>query len=176
MPDISRLQREYETVQEESKTPGVVFTVALILLIVSVGAYIGLYAYESVLQKRIDDAVKITSQLKVGDAYKNVAQLTAISRKVTMLKSLRESHTNLRELLLNLEQTTHPLAYFESGKLDAENVSADLRRGTLPTAAMLVRQMDIYKANKTIENFTIDNIGYGEKHYLRFDVTLHFRQ
>ncbi|OGD32556.1 hypothetical protein A3C91_01630 [Candidatus Azambacteria bacterium RIFCSPHIGHO2_02_FULL_52_12] len=175
MPDISLLQREYDVAREESKTPGAAFTASLVVLLVSVGAYIGLVAYESLLEKRIETATQLTGQLKVGDAYKNATQLTATSRKVKTLKTLRESHTNLSQLLSSVERATHPSAFFNSGDLDAQKQSAELKGGTLPTAAMLVRQMDIYRASKDIADFMVDNIGYGEKHLMRFDATIHFK-
>lgn len=177
MPDISLLQREYDVVQEESRMPSIVFTAALILFLVCVGAYVGLYAYNSFLTGEIESVNKRIDELKVGDAFKSIEQLTAVGARIKMLKSLRESHTSVRKTLAKVEGVTHPSVNFTTGSFefagDAIKVSL---KGKALSPAVFLRQVELYQADKNVSDFTVGNPSYEEKHSVALDVSLTLRK
>ena len=171
MPDISLLQREYDVAQEESRTPGVMFTIAITFFIIFIGAYVGLYLYNSFLTGEIDTVNQELAKTKVGESFKNVDQLNSLRAKTNMLKSLRESHTSVSRTLSKVEQVTHPDLSFSSGDFDLAGNTVKLR-GTAPGSVVLLRQVEIYMTDKNIADFTLENPTYAEKHSVALNVNL----
>lgn len=171
MPDISLLQREYDVAQEESRTPGVTFTIAITFFIVFIGAYVGLYLYNSFLTGETDAVNKELAKTKIGESFKNVDQLNSLRAKTNMLKSLRESHTSVSRTLLKVEQVTHPDLFFSSGDFDLTGGTVKLK-GTVSGSAVLLRQVEIYMADKGIKDFKLENPAYAEKHSIAVNINL----
>lgn len=171
MPDISLLQREYNAPEEESRTPGIVFTVAIAFFIIFVGTYIGLYLYNSFLTGEIHTVNEEIAKTKTGESSKNVEELNSLKAKTNTLKSLRESHTSVSKTLSKVEQVTHPDLSFSSGDFDLTGGTVKLK-GMSPSSMVLLRQVEIYMADKSIADFKLENPGYAEKHSVSVNVNL----
>ncbi len=175
MPDISLLQQEYNTVLEEDKTPGIFFTITFSLLLMVIASYIGLYFYNTLLAKQVEEIQKKIADLKVGDVYKNLEQLRATGKTVEMLKTLRESHTSAVRALSELEKSTHPLVLFSSGtfNLTTKEVTAN---GMADTIHILARQVELYRAHSALEEFSVSQITYADKRSISFSAKLRFKK
>lgn len=178
MPDISLLQHEsYGPEQQENRLPGIISTVALVLLIVVLGGYVGFVLTKNVFQSSAENFSKSIENLKAQqkDVADTVNNLKALGTEAGALKALRVSHATPTKLFSYVEKSTHPLAHFLSGIIDVEKGSVTLQ-GSIASALALSRQAEIYEQDKTagtILDFSMDGIGYGEKHSVVFNLTLH---
>src|SRR3989344_6456918 len=113
MPDISLLQREYEVVKEESRTPGLVLTVSVTLFLIIVGAWVSLYFFNKFYIQQAEEIGKKVEDLKIKEAGEALDQLKVFSNKAEVLSSLRGTHTSAATLLQKIEKSTHPLVGFD---------------------------------------------------------------
>ena len=179
MPDISLLQKEYFTPEEEeSELPGIVLTASLVMLIVVVGAYVGLYFYGQILESRAGDVSRRIAELKVGDVEKSLEELRTAGKYLSSVKTLREAHAFPTRAFAHLERSTHPSVYFTALNFDVAKGSAQLQ-AVAATPLVLARQVEIYEGDVAagrIAGFSVGSIGYGENHTVKFGLDLATRE
>ncbi|MBI1755405.1 hypothetical protein HY250_03030 [Candidatus Azambacteria bacterium] len=175
MPDVSLLQREYYGEQEqESRLPGVVFTAALSALLIVIAAYVGLFLYNRVLVSRADAIAKHTKDLKVEDMAETIKDLEALGVQTKNLKMLREAHTYSTKMFAYMESATHPASRFSDTIIDAVEKTIQAK-GFISSPVLLARQVEIYEKDKKegrILDFSLQNIGYGERQAVAFNLVL----
>ena len=175
MPDISLLQREYEVVEEESRVPGLVLTVSVTLLLITVGAWASLYFFNKFYIQQAEEIGKKVEDLKIKEAGEALDQLKIFSNKAEVLSGLRGAHTSAATLLQKVEKSTHPLVGFDSGNFKVADGGAELK-GSAPSALILARQVEIYTEDKNISEFKVSGLGYGTEHSVLFSASLKFWQ
>lgn len=160
MPDVSLLQREYYGGgEEESKTPGIVFAVASILLLLSVVAFGGLYFYNRSLVSRAQATAESIKGLHIGDIAETISQLKEVGSKAQGLENLRITHTDISGLLASVEKTTHPKTIFSNATLDARKNNVQLK-GIAETTKVVARQVEIYQQEAKLSDFSVENVRY----------------
>jgi len=174
MPDISLLQREYEVVEKESRIPGLVLTVSVTLLLITVGAWASLYFFNKFYIQQAEEIGKKVEDLKIKEAGEALDQLKIFSNKAEVLSGLRGAHTSASALLQKVEKSTHPLVGFDSGSFKVVDGGAELR-GSAPSALILARQVEIYTEDKNLSEFKVSGLGYGTEHGVLFSASLKFR-
>ena len=174
MPDISLLQREYEVVEEESRIPGLVLTVSVTLLLITVGAWASLYFFNKFYIQQAEEIGKKVEDLKIKEAGEALDQLKIFSNKAEVLSGLRGAHTSASALFQKVEKSTHPLISFDSGSFKVVDGGAELR-GSAPSALILARQVEIYTEDKNLSEFKVSGLGYGTEHGVLFSASLKFR-
>ena len=174
MPDISLLQREYEVVEEESRIPGLVLTVSVTLLLITVGAWASLYFFNKFYIQQAEEIGKKVEDLKIKEAGEALDQLKIFSNKAEVLSGLRGAHTSVSALLQKVEKSTHPLVGFDSGSFKVADGGAELR-GSAQSALILARQVEIYTEDKNISEFKVSGLGYGTEHGVLFSASLKFK-
>ena len=175
MPDISLLQREYEVVEEESRVPGLVLTVSVTLLLITVGAWASLHFFDKFYVQQAQEIKQKIEDLKIKEAGEALDQLKIFSNKAEVLSGLRGAHTSAATLLQKVEKSTHPLVGFDSGNFKVADGGAELK-GSAPSALILARQVEIYTEDKNLSEFKVSGIGYGTEHSVLFSASLKFRQ
>lgn len=178
MPDISLLQREYYGPEEEEKRlPGLISTTALVLLIICIGAYVGLFLYYQVLESQSELISQSIADLKTGDTSQT-GDLKALGMLSRTLVTLRETHTYPTKIFAALERSAHPAMYFSNAEIDmrSRTVTGD---ALIESSVQLVRQVGVYDEEKEagdIVDFSINDIGYDEQKGVKFSVNLIFPQ
>ena len=175
MPDISLLQREYEVVEEESRVPGLVLTVSVTLLLITVGAWASLHFFDKFYVQQAQEIKQKIEDLKIKEAGEALDQLKIFSNKAEVLSGLRVAHTSASSLLQKVEKSTHPLVSFDSGSLKVADGSVELK-GSAPSALILSRQVEIYTEDKNISEFKVSGLGYGAEHGVLFSASLKFNK
>src|SRR3989344_6483002 len=163
MPDISLLQREYEVVEEESRVPGLVLTVSVTLLLITVGAWASLHFFDKFYVQQAQEIKQKIEDLKIKEAGQALDKLKIFSNKAEVLSRLRGAHTSASLLFQKVEKSTHPLVSFNSGSLKVADGSVELK-GLAPSALILSRQVEIYADDKNLSEFKVSGIGYGTEH------------
>lgn len=174
MPDISLLQREYEVVEEEGRAPSWVLTAAVTIILIVVGAWLSLYFFSRFYLQTADEIGRKVEDLKLKEAGEAIERLKVFGNKAAILSSLRQAHTSAAAAFQKVEESTHPLARFESGDFKIIEGSVELK-GSAPTALILSRQVGIYMEDKDIAEFSISGIAYGKEHGIAFNAALKFR-
>lgn len=172
MPDISLLQQEYYGAQEEeSKIPGIISTIAFVVLVVVVGGYVALYAYNQMLVKKAAEISENIKNLKVGEVVDTVNELRKLGTQARILRELREAHAAPTKLFLAIEQSTHPSISFSEGNVDVGAGKVRMK-GIASSAAALARQAEIYAHDGRMSAFLIENVTYGDKPAVLFQVKM----
>lgn len=175
MPDVSLLQREYYAGgEEESRTPSIASTVALVLFLITLVAFGGFYFYNRSLITRAQTITENIKGLHVGDVAETIDQLKELGGKAKGLQELREGHTAVSDLLATFEKTTHPATTFLNADFDAKNNSVKLK-GETETTKTMARQVEIYQQEGALSNFSVENIAYkGEAKTVEFQASITF--
>ena len=172
MPDISLLQQEYYGAQEEeSKMPGIVSTIAFVVLVIVIGGYITLYVYNQMLVKKTAEISGNIANLKVGEVADTVAEVKKLGTQAKILKELRETHTKPSQLFLSIEKATHPAVSFEDALIDVGARKIKMK-GLASSSPVLARQVEIYKNDDHIAGFAVESIGYSKKPTVSFQLTM----
>ncbi|MCR4322627.1 MAG: hypothetical protein NUV61_00885 [Candidatus Azambacteria bacterium] len=172
MPDISLLQQEnYGVQEEESKIPGFISTIAFVVMIIVAGGYAALYTYDQMLVKKTVEINENIKNLNAGEVTDTVDELKKLGTQAKILKELREIHTAPTQLFLAIEQSTHPAISFNDAAIDVVNKKIKMK-GTAPSAAVLARQAEIYAEDGNTASFLVENIGYGEKPAVSFQLSM----
>ena len=175
MPDISLLQQEYYGAQEEeSKMPGIVSTIAFVVLVIVIGGYIALYVYNQMLEKRTAEITENIANLKVGEVADTIAEVKKLGTQAKTLKELRELHTKPSQLFLSIEKATHPAVSFGDALIDVGARKIKMK-GLASSAPVLARQVEIYKNDDHIAEFTVESVGYSKKPTVSFQLTMDIR-
>ncbi len=157
MPDVSILQTDTELQVKESKIPGFFMTASVLALLVSIGAYIGLFFYNKILLERLSQLDSAIENLNIEAASTKVEVLNKIEGQVNILKKLRSEHTNANEIFDVLAKTIHPRVYYKSAKMDLKNKVVEVQ-GQAFNPASLSRQVSIYTKSEKIQKYKISNV------------------
>lgn len=176
MPDISLLQQEYYGAQEkESRLPGIISTIAFVTLVIVIGGYGTAYIYNQMLVKKSVEISENIRNLKVGEVADTVDELKKLGTQAKILKELREAHAAPTQLFLAIEGSTHPSVSFENATIDVAFRKIKMK-GLAPSAAALVRQVEIYTNDDHIAAFTIEGVGYVEKPAVSFQLNMDIKK
>jgi|SRR3989344_1647671 len=176
MPDISLLQQEfYGAQEEEGKLPGLISTVAFVVLVIIIGGYVTLYVYNQMLVKKSAEISENIKNLKVGEVANTVDELKKLGTQAKMLKELREAHAAPTKLFLAIEGSTHPSVSFNDASIDVATRKIKMK-GFAPSAMVLARQAEIYGSDEHVSAFTIEGTGYMKKPTVSFQVTMDIKK
>lgn len=159
MPDISLLQDETEVRLKESKFPGVFSTVSLMLMLISIGAYAGLFLYKIEIQNNLNIVIESIDKLQIGDISSDVGQLSRMEGHLNVLKKLRTEHTDSLNLLSAVSDSVHQNIYYQNAEFDVKKNTISLK-GVAVNPASLAKQVTSYRQYKTIESYEISNVGF----------------
>jgi len=157
VPDISLLQSDFEMESEESRIPSFFLTVSLILLILSVGSYIGLYFYVSTLKDTLDQTVVSIKNLNLQDTSTTVGKLNRIGGQLEVLKQLRNEHYDASSFLDVLSGSVHPRVYYKNANFDMKNKTIKVD-GVAANPASLSSQVGIYFEDDKISEYKISDV------------------
>ncbi|MBI5912836.1 hypothetical protein HY839_00115 [Candidatus Azambacteria bacterium] len=176
MPDISLLQQEYYGAEEEeSRVPGILSTIAFVVLAIVIGGYATAYIYDQMLVKRTAEISENIKNLKVGEVADTVDELKKLGTQAKILKELREAHTAPTKLFLAMEGSTHPSVFFEDAVIDVAARKIKMN-GIAPSTAVFARQAEIYKGDERVAAFMLDGIGYAKKPAASFQVNMEIKK
>lgn len=159
MPDISLLQDETEVRLKESRFPGVFSTGSLILMLISIGAYVGLFLYKIEIQNNLNIVIESIDKLQIGDISSDVGQLSRMEGHLNVLKKLRTEHTDSQNLLSAVSDSVHQNIYYQNAEFDVKKNTISLK-GVAVNPASLAKQVTSYRQHKAVENYEISNVGF----------------
>jgi len=177
MPDISLLQHEsYGPEEQQSRLPGIMSTAMLVVFILTIGAYAGFSLYSGVLKSTAANLSQKVTDLKKQktDVADVVNKVKLLGTEASALKALRTSHATPSQLFAYLEQSTHPVASYSGATINVEKGTVTLQ-GSISSAGALSRQAEIFdkdKAAGTLVDFDISGVTYGDKHAVKYILTL----
>ena len=171
MPDISLLQSDLEMESEESRIPSFFLTVSLILLILSVGSYIGLYFYVSTLKETLDQTVVSIKNLNLQDTSTTVGKLNQIDGQLAVLKQLRNDHYDVASFLGVLSDSVHPRVYYKDAHFDMKDKTISVE-GIAANPASLSKQVSIYYEDDKISEYKISDVSLDGSNNISFKASL----
>lgn len=128
-------------------------------MLISVGAYAGLFLYKIELQNNLNVVIEAIDNLHIGDISSDVGQLSRMEGQLNVLKKLRTEHTNSLNLLSVVSDSVHQNVYYQNAEFDAKNNTASLK-GIAVNPASLAKQVTSYRQHKAVENYEISGVGF----------------
>ncbi len=171
MPDISLLQNELELEAEESRIPSFFLTISIIILIISIGAYIGLYFYVATLKSTLDQSILAIKNLSLENTSTTVERLNGIEGQLAVLKELRAIHSNASVFLGVLADSVHPRVFYKNAFFDLRNKIIELE-GLAVNSSSLSKQVMIYFNDEKIKDYSISDISLDELKGVNFKAKL----
>lgn len=177
MPDISLLQRDdYGFEEDVDRVPRLLSLITFIILLGAISLSIGIWFYQRSLVSQQTALLKDIEDIKTTETTHMTENLQKLGQQTDNLQTLRTSHASPQKMFSYLESSTHPEVYFTTATIDVrKNILK--AHGFVPSASILVRQVEIYetdKQKKNIADFSIYNVGYGEKQKVIFDLDFSF--
>ncbi len=157
MPDISLLQNDLEVEAEESRIPSFFLTVSMIILIISIGAYIGLYFYAVTLKDALEQSVLAVKNLSLENTATTVERLNGVEGQLEALKELRLAHSDASVFLDVLANSVHPRVFYKNAFFDLKNKVIEVE-GLAANSSSLSKQVIIYFKDKNIDDYSISDV------------------
>jgi hypothetical protein len=157
VPDISLLQNDLEVETEESRIPSFFLTVSMTLLIISIGAYIGLYFYVSTLKGALDQSVLAIKNLSLKNTSNVVEKLNGAEGQLAVLKELRIVHSDASIFLDVLANSVHPRVFYKNASFDLKNKLIEVD-GLAANSSSLSKQVIIYFKDEKIDEYSISDV------------------
>ncbi|MEK7452608.1 MAG: hypothetical protein AAB614_00035 [Patescibacteria group bacterium] len=157
MPDISLLQSDYEVVLKESRIPSIFLTVSIILLVVSIGSYVGLFFYHATLAENLKQVSIAIESLSIENASNEAGRLSKMGGQLDVIQYLRELHTDANASLAVIAKSVHPKVYYKDADINLVQGEAKLT-GIALTPKSLSEQVMMYAGEKNILSYDISNI------------------
>lgn len=161
----------------------IIFAVSLILLIISLAAFL-LLKYRFIPQlvteiADIDTQIKAEGNIPAGDrtTAELESEVKAFERKSNDFKAIYNSNPRFSKFFPAFEKTVHPKVSFSSFSINVDQgeVRASLE-GRTDSYESLIQQMEIFqtlqKSGNFIKSFEISNIGKLEKEAVAFSLLL----
>jgi len=171
MPDISLLQSDLEVEAEESKIPSFFLTVSIILLIISIGAYIGLYFYVATLKDALNQSISALENLSIENASTVVEDLNKAGGTLMVLKELRMAHSDASKFLDVLSASVLPGVYYKNASFNLKDKTIEAE-GLAQSSSSLSKQVIVYFNDKNIEKYSISDVSLDEFEGVKFKVNL----
>ena len=157
MPDISLLQSDLELDAEESRIPSFFLTASIILLIISIGAYVGLYFYVATLKDTLDQSVLAIKNLSLKNTSTVVEELNGAEGRLAVLKELRVTHSDASVFLNVLASSVLPGVYYKNASFNLKNKMIEVD-GLAQNSSSLSKQVIIYFKDKNFDKYSISDV------------------
>lgn len=159
MPDISILQEDTNIQLRESRVPGVFYAVSVVLMLISIGAYAGLFFYKIQLQKDLNFTIETIDNLQVGNISGELGRLSGMEGQLNILKKLRIEHTHPANLLSIVAASVDKNVYYQNAEFNAKSSSVNLK-GVAVNPSGLAKQVSLYRQQTNISDYNISDVGF----------------
>jgi len=157
MPDVSILQSDIDVQIKESRIPGFFLTMSVIVLIISIGSYVGLFFYNASISDSLSQIEISIKNINLENTSSKVDEFNKIEGKLSILQTLRKNRTDINRIMSILATTVHPRVYYENASIDAEKGTIELS-GFAASPGNLSKQVSIYSRSKNILKYEIKNV------------------
>lgn len=178
MADINLIPKEYKGRRQKisaifSKTGGVI----LVLLILSLILYGGLFLYEGNLRKdldRIKQEITLLDQKRDPDIEQAIVDL---DKKLGVLEELFKNHFYWSKLFNKIEELTAPQIYFSKANSDFSDEEEQVRINLSVNALNYItvaRQMLVFQEDPLVEKIRLSEISLDREGGVDFDLEINF--
>jgi len=174
--DINLIPKEYKRkglnlANIFSKTGGIV----LILLILSLLVFGGLFLYSQLLNKKLDNIKQEKSDLESRRDSQTELTIEKIGKKLDLVENLFKEHLYWSKLFSEIEKAVVPQVYFSESKFNFIDEEVNLLlAGKARTYTAVAQQMVSFKENSSIEKIEVSNISLSESGGIDFDLSISF--
>ena len=176
MVDVNLLPTEYKKRKRKlgmffSKTKGI----AIILLIVSLLLYGGLFLYQNKLNQDLDNIKKELAGLDRKRDPKMEKAIADLNKTLIALEELFKSHLYWSELFDKVEELTVPQVYFSEAKFNIleENISTFFSGNAL-TYTALAQQIASFQGERFVKKIEVSAISLSTEGGIDFDLAIIF--
>lgn len=174
--DINLVPEEY---QKKKISLGAVFSktggIALVLLILSLLFYGGLFFYQKTIEKNLNSIKQEITDLESKRDKTTEAAILEADKKLNLTENLFKDHFYWSELFGRIEDAVVPEVYFLETKLNfaSSQITVDLS-GSARTYTALARQMVSFKEDIMADSVTVSKISLSENGGIAFDLMVVF--
>lgn len=149
---------------------------AVFLFLMSVGAYIGLYFYDDFLSRNIQKKTgEIETAQRALKSSPEINKAKVFNARADLARTLLEKHIVVSPLFDFLSQNTLKSILYKDFNFKDEGGSLTLSlKGEAPSYASLAYQSDVFRANKDLLGFSVDNIELTKEGIVSFVFTMVF--
>lgn len=166
-----------ESFLERPRPRSAIGFLAVIILILSIGSYVGLSFYKDTIDKKITAMTgEINNTQKRFEKAPQVEEAQIFLSRMSIAKEIMDAHVVASPVLEFISDNTISSVMFESFSLKQDGGSAIVELpGEAPTYAALAYQGDVLrKKTKELSSFLIHNVSLTEDGTVKFSLTLDF--
>lgn len=131
MPDISLLPKEYGLKAAPAAKETKLFAVlSFLILFATIGAWGGLYFYNSQISKNVDMVKDEISALPLGDREKEVEKIEEANEKLGAFGGILNNHIYMSNIFSEIEKFTLKKVYFNKFNIDTSKNLLELHGAT----------------------------------------------
>ena len=149
------------------------FPVAVIVFLLSLGAWGGLIYLKKVAEKELDLTEQKINEARSPERQALEAELLETKRRIENIAGLLKDHPKLTKIFEKIEETTHPLVWFSEFSFDREKLSVRMSAQAEDFVA-LAQQQELFEKSDFIDTVNISEISLGEDGRVNFVVDLLF--
>lgn len=149
---------------------------AALLFLVSVGAYTGLYFYHDFLSREIQKKTgEIGTAQRALNSSPEIGKAKVFNARADLARTLLGKHIVVSPLFDFLSQNTlESVLYKDFNFKDEEGVVTVSLKGEAPRYSSLAYQSDVFRANKNLLGFSVENIELTKEGNVTFGLTMVF--
>ena len=176
MVDINLIPKEYkgrglDFANIFSKTGGI----ALILFILSLLIYGGLFFYSQALDKKLESVKQEITTLDSKRDSTTESAIDTADKKLELIEGLFKDHFYWSKLFSEIEKAVVPQVYFSESKFNfAEEKVNLLLSGSAKGYTAVAQQMVSFKENSSVEEIEVSNIRLNDSGGVEFDLAIVF--
>lgn len=158
--------------------PQLLFVLSLILVILSGGAWGGIYYYAKLLG---GETASLKDQIRVSEEELDpnlINQILSIFQKLDAGKSLLANHVFTSSVFDFLEKNTHPKVAYSSIGYASESHRIDLSAAA-GSYAVLARQISVFESSPMVKQVTFGGLSLAQKgeagNFVKFNLAITFK-
>lgn len=151
---------------------------AALLFLASVGAYVGFYFYEDFLQRKIQEKTgEIETAQRTLKGSPEIGRAKVFNARADLARALLEKHIVVSPLFDFLSRNTlESILYKDFSFKDGGGDVTLVLKGEAPSYSSLAYQADIFRANKDLVGFSVENINLTKEGSISFVFTMTFNR
>jgi len=152
---------------------GILGSVALLLLIVSIVASIGLYFYKGILKGEINN---LQSELETAEENidkKTINEMSAFSKKLELAQSIVNRHKVISNFMATLSSSTvNSVQFMDMSYNSTDNKLEVMLKGKANSYATVALQESVLFQNKNLKSVKFSNLNLDEDGAVSFDLSV----